>query len=298
VAVAPSKLVRTLAGRYRIVEELRPGGMAAVYRGLDLKHDRAVAIKVLRLEIADGLGEQRFRNEIADLADFAHPHIVPLIDSGITETLLYYVMPFYPEGSLADRLATEPRLALPDALHIFGEVAHALHYAHTRPRPIVHRDIKPQNIMFSGGRALVVDFGIARAIQTATGDDFTTSGSHPGTPLYMSPEQFGSGAEKLDARTDQYSLACVLYEMLSGGPPFPGDRLESIAYQHLTTEPRPLRTLRPDVPAPLEQALERALAKRPSARFATILDFAQAVVDEPAAGPLPPPPPRGPPTPG
>jgi non-specific serine/threonine protein kinase len=288
VAVLPRKLPRTLAGRYRIVKELSPGEMAAVYRGLDLKHDRAVAIKVLRFELTDRVGEQRFRNEIDDLADFAHPHIVPLIDSGITESLLYYVMPFYPEGSLADRLAVEPRLAVPDALRIFGEVAHALYYAHTRPRPIVHRDIKPQNIMLSGGRALLVDFGIARAMQTATSDDLTTSGSHPGTPLYMSPEQFGSGGEKLDARTDQYSLACVLYEMLAGQPPFRGDRVESIAYQHVTMEPRPLRTLRPDVPIAVEQALERALAKRPSARFATILDFAEAIAGEPAAGPLPP----------
>ena len=276
LAAVPPALRKALADRYRLRRKLGRGGMANVYLADDLRHPRAVAVKVLHPELADLVGARRFRDEIADLAGFAHPNIVQLIDSGTADEMLYYIMPYFPEGSLAERLAGGRQLAVEQAIGIARDVADALHHAHTRPRPLVHRDIKPQNIMLSGGRALVVDFGIARAVQTASSERLTPSGSNPGTPLYMSPEQTLSPTE-VDGRADQYGLACVVYQMLSGQPPFTGDQIELLIHKHLTLEPRPLRALRPDAPSGIAQALERALAKRPADRFADIAEFARAL---------------------
>ncbi|MEP7326309.1 MAG: serine/threonine-protein kinase, partial [Gemmatimonadota bacterium] len=274
----PQRLAAALADRYRIERELGAGGMATVYLAHDLKHDRKVAIKVLRPELAAALGAERFLREITITAQLDHPHILPLLESGETgeadRPILYYVMPFVDGESLRDRLQREKQLPLDDAMQIAREVADALSYAHTRG--VIHRDIKPENILLSGGHARVADFGIGRALSAAGGETITQTGMAIGTPTYMSPEQ-AAGEKDLDGRSDLYALGCVLYEMLAGQPPFTGPTTESIVHQHLVASPPPITHLRPAVPAEVAAALQRALAKTPADRFNPVAQFSEAL---------------------
>jgi eukaryotic-like serine/threonine-protein kinase len=248
--------------------------MAVVFLAEDRKHQRQVAVKVLRSELAQSLGADRFLKEIAIAAQLTHPHVLPLHDSGEADGLLYYVMPFVEGESLRDRLRREHQLPVADALRILRDVADALAYAHSRG--IVHRDIKPENILLTGEHAVVTDFGIARAVDAAGSDRLTETGLAVGTPWYMSPEQAG-GADRLDGRADIYSLGCVAYEMLAGEPPFTGPNLPAVIARHTLDPVPPLRTLRPAVPEPLVRAIEQALAKLPADRFATAAQFADAL---------------------
>jgi len=276
-----SRLTDALAGRYTLERELGAGGMATVYVGDDLKHRRKVAVKVLRPELAAVLGAERFLREIETTASLRHPHILPLFDSGTIEppdgtgpALLYYVMPLVEGESLRDRLTREKQLPVADAVRIAREVADALDYAHAHG--VIHRDIKPENILLESGHAVVADFGIARAISTVGGDSLTETGITIGTPTYMSPEQ-AAGGRDLDGRSDEYSLGCVLYEMLTGQPPFTGPTVEAVVRQHITVEARPVIQLRAAVPAPVAAGLERALAKAPADRFSTLGQMAQVL---------------------
>jgi len=248
--------------------------MAVVFLARDPRHDRAVAIKVLRDEIAAALGADRFLREIQIAAKLHHPHILPLYDSGAAGDLLYYVMPYVEGESLRQRLDRETQLPLDDALAITRQVAGALAYAHRHD--VVHRDIKPENILLESGEAVVADFGIARAITAAGGDNLTQTGVVIGTPLYMSPEQASAGGA-IDGRSDVYSLACVLYEMLAGHPPFSGGTAQAILARHALDPVPPLRTARGTVSGAVEQALDRALAKSPADRYATALQFGEAL---------------------
>jgi tetratricopeptide (TPR) repeat protein len=262
-----------LAGRYTIERELGRGGMATVYLAHDLRHDRAVAVKVLRPEVAASLGPQRFLREIQIAAHLTHPHILPLHDSGQAGELLYYVMPFIDGESLQDRIRRDGPLPVQAAVRIASDVADALSYAHAQS--IVHRDIKPGNILLEAGHAVVSDFGIARALSEAAGEEITTSGLAIGTPMYMSPEQVAGN--RVDGRSDVYSLGCVLYEMLTGGPPFGGPNAQAVAARHLNEPPPTLSSVRPEVPPGLSAAVETALAKRPDDRFPTAARFAEAL---------------------
>ena len=248
-----------LTDRYVIERELGSGGMAIVYLAEDLKHHRKVAVKVLRPELAAALGAERFLREIEIAARLQHPHILPLHDSGEAEGVLYYVMPYVEGESLRDRLNRETQLPLEDALQIAREVADALGYAHSHQ--VIHRDIKPENVLLSGGHAVVADFGIARAISAAGGEQLTQTGLAMGTPAYMSPEQ-AMGKAQLDARSDLYSLGCVLYEMLAGEPPFAGASAEAIIARRLTESAPGLHAVRDTVPDPVEQVVTKALAIR------------------------------------
>ncbi len=268
------RLKAALADRYAIERELGAGGMATVYLAGDLKHDRNVAVKVLKPELAQALGAERFLREIKTTANLRHPHILPLYDSGEAGGFLYYVMPLVEGESLRDRLEREKQLPLDDALQIAREVADALAYAHSRD--VVHRDIKPENILLESGHAVVADFGIARAISEAGGETLTQTGLAVGTPAYMSPEQAAGGTE-VDGRSDVYSLACVTYEMLGGEPPFTGPTAESLVHQHMTAEPSLVTNLRPGVPDNIVGALARALAKTPADRFSPATQFAEAM---------------------
>jgi len=268
------RLKTALAGRYAVQRELGRGGMATVFLAEDLKHRRPVAIKVLLAELAAVIGPERFLREIEIAARLSHPHILPLYDSGAADGLLYYVMPYVAGESLRVRLARERQLPVPDALRLAAEVAGALDYAHRQG--VVHRDIKPENILLADGQAVVADFGIARAITAAGTSKLTETGVTLGTPVYMSPEQaVGSGT--LDGRSDVYSLACVLYEMLSGQPPFTGPTAESVVHQHLGVAPRPVSVLRSMVPRGVDDALGTALAKAPADRYRSASEFAAAL---------------------
>jgi hypothetical protein len=246
-----------------------------VYLAREEKHDRPVAVKVLHPALAASLQAERFLREIEIIARLAHPNVLPLLDSGRAGELLYYVTPYVAGESLRARLERERKLGLGDAMRIVGEVAEALDYAHRQG--VVHRDVKPENILLADGHALVADFGIARAVSAAT-DDRLTTGMVPGTPRYMSPEQ-ASGVADIDGRSDIYSLACVLYEFLSGTPPFTGETPQQVVAQHLGAEVPSLRTVTPRVPRGIERALKVALAKSPSDRFATASAFASALAD-------------------
>src|SRR3989454_763095 len=244
-----ARLRAALAGRYTLERELGHGGMATVYLGRDVKHHRAVAIKVLRPELAAALGPERFLREIEIAAGLTHPHILALHDSGEADGFLYYVMPYVEGDSLRDRLNREHQLAIEDAVTIASEVASALSYAHSQG--VVHRDIKPENILLSGGEAVVADFGIAGAIDAAGGGKLTQTGIVLGTPAYISPEQ-ASGEQALDGRSDVYSLGCVLYEMLAGEPPFTGMTAQAIIAKRFTDPVPSARRLREAVPLPVE----------------------------------------------
>jgi serine/threonine-protein kinase len=275
-----ARLRAALIGRYTIEHELGRGGMATVYLGRDLKHHRAVAIKVLRPELAAALGPERFLREIEIAAGLTHPHILPLHDSGEADGFLYYVMPFIEGESLRDRLNREKQLPLGDAIAIAREVASALAYAHSHN--IVHRDIKPENILLTSGQAVVSDFGIARGISAAGGEKLTATGVSVGTPMYMSPEQV-SGGGQLDGRSDIYSLGCVLYEMLAGEAPFTGPTAGSVIQQHLVAEPPRITAIRRQVPADVEAVIRRSLAKVPADRFANAAQFADALTSPESA---------------
>ena len=248
--------------------------MATVYLAEDLKHHRQVAVKVLRPELAAAIGPERFLREIEISAGLTHPHILMLIDSGEADGFLYYVMPYIEGESLRDRLTREKQLPVQDALQIAREIAAALSHAHGHD--LIHRDIKPENILLSDGEAVVADFGIARAITEAGREKLTGTGVSIGTPGYMSPEQ-AAGSTDLDGRSDVYSLACVLYEMLAGEVPFTGPTVESVVHQHLTAHPSPVTDRRSTAPAEVAQALEIALAKAPADRYATAAQFAEVL---------------------
>ena len=269
-----AELNAALPSHYIIDRELGRGGMALVYLARDTRHERFVALKTLRPEIAMALGRERFLREIKLAARLQHPNILPVYDSGDAGGTLYYVMPYVEGESLRDRLEREPQLPVDDALQIAKEVAEALAYAHSHD--VVHRDIKPENIMMSGGHAIVTDFGIARAVSAAGGDKLTQTGLAIGTPAYMPPEQ-ASGSGQVDRRSDIYSLACVLYETLAGQPPFTGPTAQAIMARHsLDSVPR-LKIVRDAIPDELETVIERALEKVPADRYQTSGEFAKAL---------------------
>ena len=269
-----SRLTATLADRYRVDRELGAGGMATVYLAHDVRHGRDVAIKVLHPDLGAALGSERFLSEIRTTARLQHPHILPLLDSGEAGGLLYYVMPYVTGETLRERLTRERQLPLDDALRIAREVADALADAHAHG--IVHRDIKPENILLHGGHAVVADFGIALAVQSAGGHRITQTGLSLGTPQYMSPEQ-AMGERTIDARSDIYSLGAVTYEMLVGDPPFSGSTVQAIVAKVLTERPTAPTALRDTIPPSVERAVLRALSKLPADRFATAEKFADAL---------------------
>jgi serine/threonine protein kinase len=272
-----ARLQGALADRYAIERELGAGGMATVYLARDLRHDRAVAIKVLRPELAATLGAERFLLEIKTTAQLTHPNILPLLDSGEADGLLYYAMPYVEGESLRSRMTREKQLPLDDALRITREVADALGYAHSHG--VIHRDVKPENILLESGHAVVADFGIARALTAAGGRHLTQTGFTVGTPEYMSPEQ-AAGNTDLDGRSDLYALGCVLYEMLSAETPYTGPTPVAILAKKLS-EPLPrISVVRETVPPAVEAALGRALARIPADRFATAGEFAAALAGE------------------
>jgi serine/threonine-protein kinase len=305
-------LSTAVAGRYTIERELGRGGMATVYLAQDLRHKRRVALKVLDPELGLVVGGERFRREIEMAAELQHPHVLPVFDSGEAGTALWYTMPYVEGESLRERIRREGRLPVAEALRLAREIAEALNYAHRRG--VIHRDIKPGNILLSEGHALVADFGIARqgskvalgvesAVDTLladvglteigladslTGATLTSTGLSLGTPAYMSPEQ-ALGARDVDGRSDQYAVACVLYEMLTGAPPYAGDSARALIGQHLTAPVPNVRAERPEVSQPVNAVLAKALAKTPDARFATAAEFAIALeraTPAPSAGAL------------
>jgi eukaryotic-like serine/threonine-protein kinase len=270
------RLKAALAGTYRIERKLGAGGMATVYLGRDLRHDRDVAIKVLLPDVAAALSPERFLQEIHIAAQLQHPLILPLFDSGEADGLYYYVMPCVVGESLRQRLQREKRIPLDEAVQIGREVAEALEYAHGKG--VIHRDIKPENIMLSGGHPLVADFGIARAIGSSDDPRMTSTGLRFGTPLYMSPEQ-ALGDPNLDHRSDIYSLGCVIYEMISGTTPHTGASLHAILSGHVGGTPTRPTSGKAAIPAGLWSTIEIALAKDPADRFQTSAEFARALAD-------------------
>ncbi|HEY8310490.1 MAG TPA: protein kinase, partial [Gemmatimonadaceae bacterium] len=270
------RITAALADHYRVERELGQGGMATVYLAHDLKHDREVAIKVLHPDLGAALGGDRFLSEIKTTARLQHPHILPLLDSGDAGGLLYYVMPFVAGETLRARLAREQQLPLDDALRIAHEVADAVGAAHAVG--IVHRDIKPENILLQGGHALVADFGIALAVQTASGARMTQTGLSLGTPQYMSPEQ-AMGERNVDARSDIYALGAVTYEMLTGEAPFTGGSVQAIVAKVMSAEPERPTLVRKSIPPHVEAAVLRALQKLPADRYATAAAFSDALAN-------------------
>ncbi len=267
--------------RYAIERELGRGAVATVYLARDRKHGRAVALKILRPEVAVGSDSKRFTREIGFVARLHHPHILPLYDSGTLllddgRLGLFYVMPYIRGESLRQRLEREVQLPIPDAVHIAREVADALAYAHAEG--IVHRDIRPENILLESGHALVADFGIARALETVGGEKLSAPGVVLGVPAYISPEQAG-GQGELDGRSDIYSLGCVLYEMLTGMPPFTGATRGALIARVLADAVPPIRTACPAVPPAIERAVLKALSKQPKQRFGDAAEFAAVLRD-------------------
>ncbi len=274
------RLATALSDRYRIENQLGAGGMATVYLATDLKHDREVALKVLRPELGAVLGGERFLAEIKITAKLDHPHILTLIDSGVAGGFLYYVLPLVRGESLREKLNKEKQLGLEEAVAITRQVASALDYAHRHG--VVHRDIKPENILLQEGEAMLTDFGIALAVKEAGGNRLTETGLSLGTPMYMSPEQ-ATGDRMLDARSDVYSLAAVLYEMLAGEPPVTGPTAQAMIAKLMTERPTHLRVVRPSVPEAVDAAVAKALDKTPADRFASAGDFARAIEVKPVA---------------
>jgi serine/threonine-protein kinase len=268
------RLQKALEGSYVIEREVGAGGMATVYLARDRKHDRSVAVKVVHPELAAVLGPDRFLREIAITAQLNHPHILPLFDSGRSDGLLYYVMPYVTGESLRARLERERQLSVEEALRITEGVAAALDYAHRHG--VVHRDIKPENILLADGAVLVADFGVALAVTNSTDRRMTETGLSLGTPQYMSPEQ-SMGERTIDGRSDIYSLSCVLYEMLAGEPPFTGPSSQAIVAKILTEAPPPVTAQRPATPPSVAETIRRGLEKIPADRFATASDFATAL---------------------
>ncbi|MBI3981861.1 MAG: protein kinase [Gemmatimonadetes bacterium] len=281
----PDRLSAALSGRYQIERELGQGGMATVYLAQDLRHDRRVALKVLRPDLAAALGPERFLREIRIAANLTHPNILPLHDSGEASGFLFYVMPYIEGESLRARLARESELPVEEAVRILREVSDALSHAHTMG--VVHRDIKPDNVLLAGRHAMVTDFGVAKAVSDATGrDKLTTAGVALGTPLYMAPEQ-AAGESHIDARADIYALGAMGYELLAGRPPFTGNTAQMILAAHVTEVPRPVTDHRPAVPAPLAQVIMKCLEKKPADRWQTaddVLRQLEALVVTPSGG--------------
>ena len=269
------KLEKALSGKYTIGHELGRGGMATVYLAHDVKHDREVALKVLHPELSSSLGPDRFLREIKVAARLNHPHILPLHDSGESDGFLYYVMPYVEGESLRAKLNRSGRLPLDEALYLARGVAGALDYAH-RQR-VVHRDIKPENIMLHEGEAMVMDFGIAKAVSVASGDTLTQMGMMVGTPAYVSPEQ-AAGESEIDGRSDQYSLACMIFEVLTGRKAFEGSSTQAILSKRFTDPVPSLKKSDPTVPDEIDEAISRALSKEPRERYNTSSEFAKALV--------------------
>ena len=274
MSAALARLTEAIGDRYRIERELGVGGMATVHLARDLRHDRDVAIKVLHPDLAAALGADRFLAEIRTTAKLQHPHILPLLDSGGTEGDVFYVMPLVTGESLRQRLDRERQLPVDDAIRLARDVASALDYAHRQG--VVHRDIKPENILLQDGAALVADFGIALAVQSAGGQRMTQTGLSLGTPQYMSPEQ-AMGERTIDARSDIYSLAAMTYEMLTGEPPFTGATVQAVVAKVISAEPQPLSMVRKNVSPAVVSAVHRGLEKLPADRFGTAAEFASAL---------------------
>ena len=274
-----ASLQEALGDRYVVEDEVGRGGMATVFRATDLKHARPVALKVLHPSLAQTLGAERFLREIEILAGLTHPHILPLYDSGSAAGLLFYVMPYVEGETLRARMLRESRLPVDEALDVACDVARALDYAHRRG--VVHRDVKPENVLLGDGHAVVADFGVARAVGRASVSGPLPPGATAfpttiGTPAYMSPEQ-ATGDAVVDGRSDVYSLGCMLYEMLAGVPAFPGSSTQAVVARRFAGPPAPLRTVRADVPPAVAAAVEMSLAADPVARFTTAAEFAEAL---------------------
>jgi len=272
---SPERLTAVLADRYRIERELGQGGMATVYLAHDVKHDRKVAVKVLKPELGAVLGAERFLSEIRTTASLQHPHLLPLFDSGEADGLLYYVMPFVEGDTLRARMLAQPQLPVDETVRLITAIAGALDFAHDRG--IVHRDLKPENILLQAGEPVIADFGIALAVAQAGNARLTETGLSLGTPHYMSPEQ-AAGTPTVDARADQYALGAIAYELLSGEPPHTGPTAQTIIARLMTEAPRSIRSTRPAVPPGVEAAILRALEKTPGDRFSSCGAFAAALV--------------------
>jgi len=268
------RLQTALAGRYTLGQEIGRGGMATVYRAHDLKHDRRVAVKVLLPEVAASVGSDRFLQEIRFVAGLNHPHILPLHDSGEADGFLYYVMPYVEGETLRDKLKREKQASVEDTLALADSVASALDHAHRHG--VIHRDIKPENILLQEGEAVVTDFGVARPLTRTAAESRAEAGLAVGTPEYLSPEAC-AGDRDLDGRSDEYALACVLYEMLAGHPPFTAATPQGVAARHLSDAVPPLATVRPDIPANMSRAIMTALAKKPADRYPSLQAFADAL---------------------
>jgi serine/threonine-protein kinase len=269
-------LAEALSDRYALEREVGRGGMATVYLAREAAGGRPVAVKAMHPELASALGQERFRREMAIVGSLSHPGIVPLLDSGRAGTLLYYVMPFVSGESLHERLERERRIAAVDAIGIVRDIADALGYAHGKG--ILHRDVKPENVLLAidPTRALIADFGLARAIGAADTTKLTKTGTIVGTIHYMSPEQVRED-RTIDERSDVYGLGCVLYEMLTGAPPFVGRTVTDLVMKILRTPPAPISAVNPAVPPAVEQAVARALAKPAAERFPTMRELAAAL---------------------
>jgi tRNA A-37 threonylcarbamoyl transferase component Bud32 len=268
------RLTTALSDRYDIDREIGAGGMATVYLAHDVKHDRKVALKVLLPELAAVIGAERFLQEIKVTANLQHPHILQLYDSGEADTFLFYVMPFVDGETLRDKLDREKQLAIDEAIEITTSIAAALDYAHRQD--VVHRDIKPENILLHDGQAMVADFGIALAVSEAGATRLTETGLSIGTPQYMSPEQ-AMGDRALDARSDVYSLSAMLYEMLTGDPPYTGSTAQAIVAKVITEKPPEVTAVRDTVPPHVAATIHQALAKLPADRFASASAFAESL---------------------
>ena len=277
MSIDAARLTASLSGRYRVERELGAGGMATVYLAHDARHDRRVALKVLRSELAAVIGADRFLHEIKTTANLQHPHILALYDSGEVDGTVFYVMPYVEGESLRDRLNHDKQLPVDEAVRIAREVADALDYAHRHG--VVHRDIKPENILLHDGRAVVADFGIALAVSRSdSASRMTETGMSLGTPHYMSPEQ-AMGEREITARSDVYALGCVLYEMLAGEPPFTGPTAQAIVARVVTETPRSLTAQRHTIPPHVDRAVRRALEKLPADRFQSAAYFAEAIAN-------------------
>jgi serine/threonine-protein kinase len=274
MSVLAERFQKLLTDRYVIERELGRGGMAVVFLARDVRHDRPVAIKVFRSDIGDAPGAERFQREIRLLARLQHPHILPLYDSGTTGETSYFVSAFVEGETLRARLKREHRLPIEEAVRIAVEVADALDFAHMRD--VVHRDIKPENILLHDGHAIVADFGIARAMRRSGSEWTTAAGMSVGSPAYMSPEQ-ASGDREVDGRADIYSLACVLFETLAAEPPFTARAAHMVIAAKLSGTPRSVRDIRREIPALLDAAIAKALARNPQDRFASARAFGAAL---------------------
>jgi len=278
------RLSESLAGRYTVEREIARGKMAMVYLAVDEKHHRQVAVKVLLPDIAASISAQRFLREIQISAHLAHTNVLPLLDSGEADGFLYHVTPYMDGETLADRLKRERQLPIPDSVRIAREVADALTYAHSEG--IIHRDVKPENIMLSRGHALLGDFGVARALDVGGGERLTQTGIILGTPAYMSPEQ-AAGEKNLDGRSDIYGLGCVVYEMLCGEPPLLGRTSLSTMARRLKQSPTSCRAIRESIPAGMDDAVCKALSRLPADRFTQAQEFGNALAVTMSGAPMP-----------